>query len=114
MFRLCVSVVSVLLLVALATGPGHSGDTKKDPIIKKLPANWKKLGLSDEQKQKVYVIRGSFGAKMDVLREQLEKLKKQEQTELLSVLTEEQKTLLRKILAGSVPDTDKKKDPDKK
>jgi Spy/CpxP family protein refolding chaperone len=120
MFRLCVTVASVLFLAALVVEPGHSGDGKKDPVIKKLPANWKKLGLTDEQKQKIYQIRGSFGPKMDALRAQLEQLKKQETTELIAVLTEEQKTNLRKILAGSVPegkkkaDDDKKKDTDKK
>jgi Spy/CpxP family protein refolding chaperone len=115
MFRVSFSLVVVLLVAALAAGPGQSGDNKKDPVIKKLlPPNWKKLGLTDEQKQKIYTIRGNYGTKMDALKAQLDTLKKQEQKELMAVLTEEQKTNLRKILSGTVPETDKKGTTEKK
>jgi hypothetical protein len=107
---------------ALAVSSGYSQD-KKDPQPKgkvSLPANWKKLGLNDDQKTKIYAVRGTYQGKIDALKEQIEQLKKEENSELLKVLTDDQKTLLKKILTEKATDPTKddkkgdKKGEDKK
>src|SRR5262245_16144624 len=119
MVRLSALTGVVLMTVALLVGTGYSGDKdkgepKKDPPKKfGLPANWGKLGLSVEQKRKVSATRGAFYAKVKALQEQIDKLKKEEQQELLTILTDEQKDQLRKILAEKGPDRDKKSSSDK-
>jgi hypothetical protein len=103
--------VCVLLAVALVVGTSLQGQEKKDdtPVKLKgvLPANWGKLGLSDEQKQKIYKIQGDFDTKTAGLEKQLKDLKAQEQSEMLKVLTDAQKARLKEILLEKLP-TDKK------
>jgi hypothetical protein len=73
------------------------------------------LGLSEEQKQKVYTTRADYRAKIGALEQQIDKLKAQEQAELLKILTDAQKARLREILVGKVPpEPEKKSDPEKK
>src|SRR3989442_1523952 len=93
----------------LAVGSGY-GQEKKDPQPKgkvQLPTNWKKLGLNDDQKTKIYAVRGTYQGKIEALKEQIEQLKKDEQSELLKVLTDDQKTLLKKILTEKATDPNK-------
>ena len=121
MFRLSAMTGCVLVLVALLVGTGQSGDTKKDPPKKvQIPAGWKKLGLSDDQRKKVLATRTMFAAKIEALRAQIDQAKKDEQVELIKILTEDQKEMLRKAAAAKVPPPetkkpadDKKKEPDK-
>jgi hypothetical protein len=82
-----------------------------------LPAKWSKLGLSDEQKEKIYTSQAKYRAQIDELRAQIRKLQKQELGELEAVLTDAQKARLREILVekapgGAPPKEDKK--PEKK
>ena len=69
MRRVCVIVV--LLAVALVVGAQDKDkdkDKKEDPKVKGfLPANFKKLGLSDKQKQDIYKIQAATKAKIDEL-----------------------------------------------
>jgi hypothetical protein len=62
-----------------------------------LPKYFSKLGLTDEQRQKVYKITTSYKTKIDALTEQLDQLKSQRQGELLKVLDENQRTHLREL-----------------
>jgi Spy/CpxP family protein refolding chaperone len=62
-----------------------------------LPKYFSKLGLTDEQRQKVYKITTSYKTKIDALTEQLDQLKSQRQAELLKVLDENQRTHLREL-----------------
>ncbi len=97
-----------------------SADDKKDsaPVVKSpLPANWAKLGLSDEQKAKIYAIQGKFKAKIDDLTKQLKELRKEETTAMLEVLTDAQKARLKELAiekagggTGNKPDNDKPND----
>ncbi|HYT92571.1 MAG TPA: hypothetical protein VEL76_27900 [Gemmataceae bacterium] len=109
-----------LCVVALLAGTGHSGDPKKEqkdqPPKKQiqLPSGWAKIGLSDEQKKKIRATRATFSAKIEDLRQQIEKLKKDEMVELVKFLTESQKEALRKAAAAKLPDGEKKPDADKK
>ncbi len=101
MFRLTGLGGCVLLVLAFVVGTGQSGDKKQEVPTKKfgLPANWKKIGASDEQRKKYQEIKNSFYTKMKVLNDQLSQMKKQETREVLSLLTEDQKAQLRKILS---------------
>jgi hypothetical protein len=96
MFRIGVvlaGLAAALLLVS--DGQGQSGDKDKDkPKTKtKLPLYWGQLKLSPEQKKSVETVRKTFAKKLD-------ELKKQEQEELLRILTPDQRTELRRIIAA--------------
>ena len=113
MFRLRV-VVAALLVVAVTVGGLIGQDKDKDtPKFKgTLPANWKKLGLTDDQVQMVYKIQSKYRTQIDQLAEQTRQLKKVEKGELEKVLTPAQKDRLREIVVGE-KDKDKAKDGDK-
>jgi hypothetical protein len=113
-----------ICLVLLLSGTGASGQDKKEPDKKDttskkglLPSGWKKLGLSDDQMQKIGSIRGQYKPKIDELKAQYkklkadeEKLKAEENQELVKVLTEDQRNKLIRMIAekaGVVPSTDK-------
>jgi TolA-binding protein len=68
-----------------------------------LPQNWGKLGLSDEQKQKVYSAQAKYRDKIDSLKKQIAELQDKEKKEMEDVLTSAQKTRLREIVTGKVP-----------
>jgi hypothetical protein len=105
-------LIGVLALALFIGGALHGQDKKdaKDTPAKVkgvLPANWGKLGLSDEQKQKVYKIQGEYGDKIAGLEKQLKELKETEKSEMTKVLTDAQKGLLKEILLKKLPDKDK-------
>lgn len=105
-----------LVLLALVVGsvwsaddPKKPGDDKKEPAAKgTLPANWKKLGLTDDQVKKVYKIQTDYRTKLESLTDQIKELKKKETVDLEAVLTDAQKARLRELKTG---DTDKKDPP---
>jgi hypothetical protein len=104
MFRL--RFVVSLLVVGLLSGGLLLGEDKKpekEPIIVKaqLPANYKKLGLSDQQRKDIYKIRGKYAAKIEELQQKIAALKEQEKTEVESVLTDVQKARLKEIRSGT-------------
>lgn len=111
-----------LLTVSLALSGvlAAADEAKKDslPARGQLPANWSKLGLSEDQKQKVYAIRGEHRAKIQELEVKLKDLRQKEKADLEKVLTEDQKLRLRELLATKAGlDTtkpDAKKDEPKK
>jgi hypothetical protein len=117
-----VSVVAVTLVA----GSWLLGQDKKDSSSKgkgSLPANFSKLGLTDEQKQKVYAVQGEFRSKMDDLKKEMRRLEKMQRAEMEKILTDAQKARLREILlekapAGATADksdkADKKADPNDK
>ena len=78
-----------------------------------LPPNWSKLGLSEEQKAKVYSIQAEFKSKIEEVKKQLEDLQKQERRALEGVLTPAQKSRLREILLEKVPGGSDGNKPDK-
>jgi Spy/CpxP family protein refolding chaperone len=101
--------------------PGKPDTTKPDPAKTDpakptttvrargtLPQNWKQLGLTDEQKQKVYQIQTEFREKIDVLQKQVSDLRTAERKELDTVLTDPQRARLKEIVGGKVPGTDPK------
>ena len=115
MYRLVGLMSLVLCGLLLAVSTGATQD-KKGKAKGMLPAGWTKIGLSDEQKGKIYSIQSEFKAKAKNLEEQLAALKAAELTEMRKVLTEDQKTALAKVLLGddAVKVKEKSKDKDKK
>jgi hypothetical protein len=107
--RVVVGVLGILLLA----GGWIQGQAEKPRAKGQLPPNWSKLGLSDEQRQKVYSIQSEYRSKVDALEAQIKALRKQELSEVSKVLTSGQKTRLREILASKslldVPDKNEKK-----
>jgi hypothetical protein len=116
MFR--IRVMLAVLMVGVIVASGSFGDDKKDdktPVKVKgtLPANWSKLGLSDEQKQKVYAAQTEVRGKIADLEAKIKELKKHEREEIEKVLTDAQKARLKELLLEKAPATEKK-DKDKK
>lgn len=83
----------------------------KDPPPKargQLPPNWGKLGLTDEQKQKIYTAQAKYKEQIDKLQAQIANLKGDEKKELEAVLTADQKKRLVEILTKGIGDPEKK------
>jgi len=104
MTRTC-RLAGVVVMVFLAGGWLFGDDTKQDAPKARgtLPTNWSKLGLSAEQKQKIYSIRSEHRTKIEALQRELKELQKKELEECAKVLTEAQKARLREILTEKVP-----------
>ncbi len=64
---------------------------EKDKIKGFLPAGFKALNLTEEQKTRIYSIQKEFKAKFADLDEKLKATKMAERVELMKVLTEDQK-----------------------
>jgi hypothetical protein len=76
---------------------------KDDPLPKVkgvLPANWGKLGLTVDQRQRVYTIQNKYGAEIDLLTAKIAQLKATRDQEMKDVLSPEQKKRLEDILLG--------------
>ncbi len=104
------------LVIALATVFLFGGllIAQEPPKIKgTLPANYGKLGLSEEQKQKIYKLQADYDAKIADLDKQMKQLKAQEKVDLEKVLSPEQKQKLKDILSGKLPGEEKKPDEKK-
>jgi len=103
LFSLC-AVAAVL-----AASSGYTQDTKKDDVtVMKgtLPPGWSKIGLSADQKKKITTIRGTYAGKIDNLKKQIDLLKEEDMAECLKILTDEQKTQLKKILSDKIDGKD--------
>ena len=112
---LCGSVATVLLvgslLLAQDSKKGDSkaakpdakaeakGETKK--AGNRLPNNFARLSLSDDQKKKVFAIQAAHDPKISELEAQLKSLKDKEMAEIEAVLTPEQMKNLNSIRAES-------------
>lgn len=105
MIHLRVGVVVLAMTLLGAAGFQEKGKEKKaeDPPTKlkgTLPANFKKLGLTDNQVQKIYKIRNDYRVKQEELKRKMEQLKTEEKDTIEKVLTPEQRKRLREIRAG--------------
>ena len=79
----------VFAVVALCGAWAEGQDKAKDQKAKgQLPSNWGKLGLSEEQKQKVYRIRNDYSPKIDDLRKQITELQDKERRDMEGVLSD--------------------------
>ncbi|AMV26534.1 hypothetical protein VT84_19195 [Gemmata sp. SH-PL17] len=79
-------------------------EDKKDDATKykgTLPANWKKLGLTDSQVQEVYKIQSKHKDEITKLKSKIAELEASMLKEEKAVLTAEQKKRLEEILIGN-------------
>jgi hypothetical protein len=100
--------MGTIALALTMIGVVYSQDKKPNdkPPVKltgRLPQNYKKLGLRDDQLQRIYKIRADAKAKGDELKAKLDKLKADERVQLEKVLTPEQLKRLREIRSGDKP-----------
>ncbi len=106
-------VVPLLVVGLLSSGflLGQGKKTDKEPIIvsKRLPNNYKQLGLSTKQKNEIYRIHAKYAVEIEKLKQQLEALREQEKVDTENVLTAAQKARLREIRGGG-SDSDKEVD----
>lgn len=87
------------LLVAQESGKtakAEKGDGAKKAAKSgdRLPANYAKIGVSEEQRKKIYEIQGKYNDQIAALQKQLADLRAKEKAEVEAVLTPEQKKAL--------------------
>jgi len=99
MRRLVVMLGLCCLGFALLVGSGISQE-KKDKVKGMLPPMWKSLNLGKDQITKIYTIQTDYRGKVQALEKQIQQLKIEERTEMVKVLTDDQKKLLQKLTVG--------------
>lgn len=83
------------------TAPKPAADASTKPVragydpARRVPPYFGQIGLTPEQREKVYAIKGKHLEKIDALKVQIEQLEKAMLTECEEVLTDVQKGLLR-------------------
>jgi Spy/CpxP family protein refolding chaperone len=92
-----------LALTVLIVGGSLFGDDKAPPKRGILPAGWRKLGLSDEQKQKVFAVQERYRGQIRELESKIKELRARRQDEMMSVLTPDQRQQLRKLALEKAP-----------
>ncbi len=102
-------VLGMLALILVFGGVSLGQDKKDGKGKSNLPPNWGKLGLSDEQKQKVYAIRGDYASRIQELQAKLKELQRQELGEMMKVLTDTQREQLRTMAIEKATGGDAKK-----
>lgn len=113
------TLIGVVAIVFVASGLlfGDDKDAKKDTKAVKqgaLPANFAKLGLTDDQKKKIKDIQGEYGTKIQELQDQIRELRRKERLAVEDVLTDAQKARLRElVLDKALPDREKTTSPPK-
>jgi hypothetical protein len=97
-------VLVFILTTVLVAGSWLWGqDTKQAKAKMTLPKYWSSLKLSDEQKQKAVAILTEYRKKIDVLKQQIVELERQESGELEKILSDDQKKELQRVIARKVP-----------
>jgi hypothetical protein len=96
---------SVVVALLLAGGWLMGDDTKKgeEPQLRvkgTLPANYKKLGLTEQQVQDIYKVQAKYDAKIAALRQQIRDLQEEQRMEREKLLTGAQKARLRELRLG--------------
>jgi len=112
MFKLFIFVGCCSMLL----GFGNAQEKREDKKRGFLPANFGKLGLSNEQKQKIYSIQAKYKSDIDELNKKVKKASDDQRSEIYSVLSNDQKEKLKEITGfdkkDPSPKTDKKTDLD--
>lgn len=96
------------VLVALAVSVPLFSQEKAEPAkteakgpARRLPNNFGKLGLSDEQKEKVYAVQAKYAEEIARLQKQLADARAKVKVETEALLTAEQKTKLAEFVAAT-------------
>jgi Spy/CpxP family protein refolding chaperone len=112
-FLLALAVVGLLVAGFVAAQDAKKDDPKKDDtkivVVPRhqLPANYKQLGLSDDQRKQIAKVQNDFGGKIEELQAQINKLKKEEKEAMEKVLTDDQRKRLLDILKEKSGATEK-------
>lgn len=100
-FGLILASAAALPLAAQEPSKGTTPDTRKPAAEKKVvdssrrvPAQFGQIGLSPEQKEAIYKIRGKRQAEIEALHKQIAQLQSEAMAECESVLSDTQKQLL--------------------
>jgi Spy/CpxP family protein refolding chaperone len=67
-----------------------------------IPMYWGQIGLSDEQKQKIYAIQAKHNTEIDKLEQQIKSIKETMNKERLEILTPDQKKRLEDIIKSKI------------
>ena len=95
-------------------GSRAADDPKTQPKFRgQLYAKWRELGLTDEQKQRIYKIQSEYRAKIDDLEKKVKELRQEERSKAQAVLTAAQKARLKELLSGATEPAKDKADPPK-
>lgn len=103
-------VVAMLLVGTLVFAQDTKKAETKAPAAKteeakpaqyRLPDNFAKLSLSDDQKAKIKTVQTSYGPKIDELEAQLQAIRDKQSGEIEALLTPEQQKLLNSIRTES-------------
>jgi len=108
------ALVGVVVVVFAASGFlfGDDKDSKSDTKVVKpgaLPANYSKLGLSDDQKKKIREIRSEYNSKIADLKERIKELRKKERLAMEDALTDTQRARLKELVLEKAPGEREKK-----
>lgn len=88
------------VVIAQESGKAASKAEKGDGTKKasrsgdRLPANYGKIGVSEDQRKKIYEIQNKYNDQIDALQKQIADLRAKEKAEVEAVLTAEQKKSL--------------------
>lgn len=102
-----------------ASAQDSSKSTSKDEaksggrLRGQLPPNYRQLGLSEEQRQKIYKLQNEYADKLKELEEQIEKVKAERNKAYGKVLTKAQHDRLNEIQKGKTDSGDKSDKSDK-
>lgn len=101
---LMVGLFALAFVVTVGLDSGtHGQEPKQPPKVEpkakgQLPMNWGALGLSADQKDKVYKLQAKYNADIDKLEEEIKTLKAKLAKERLDILTADQKKNLEEII----------------
>lgn len=96
------------LLLVLAGGFLVAQEAEKK-ASGRLPNNYGKVALTDQQKQKIYGLQERYGKQIDELVEQVEKLRQKRDAEIENVLSQEQRAQLKSLQAETAKKSAAKK-----
>ena len=89
-------------------GTGQAQEKKEERKKGFLPANFGKLGLSVEQKQKIYGIQAKYKSDLDELNKKIKKVTEDQRADIYGVLSSDQKEKLKEITGFGKKDSDDK------
>jgi hypothetical protein len=104
--RLTAALLTLLVAATLCGGQDPTPAPKHT-----LPPQWSRLGLTREQKHRIYAIWADYRPKIEELRQQIRALERQQMADLEVLLTPAQKARLKELAAEQ---REKAGNPDKK
>jgi Spy/CpxP family protein refolding chaperone len=102
-YALLVGVFALAFVGTVGLGGSNGQEPKQPPKVEpkakgSLPQGWGPLGLSADQKEKVYKVQAKYNDQIDKLEAEIKDLKAKMSKERLEILTAEQKKNLEDIL----------------